>query len=74
VALGLALKKFSARDGRGKWLKIQGRGRIINRLAELYSKSRFTGVDLSTEVTLLAWKEAADKKLRNVELIVGDAE
>src|SRR4030095_4240373 len=49
-----------------------GRGRIINRLAELYPKSRFTGMDLSTEATLSAWGEAADKKLRNVEFIVSD--
>jgi ubiquinone/menaquinone biosynthesis C-methylase UbiE len=49
-----------------------GRGRIINRLAELYSKSRFTGIDLSSEAILSAWEEAAEKKLRNVEFIVGD--
>jgi ubiquinone/menaquinone biosynthesis C-methylase UbiE len=49
-----------------------GRGRIINRLAELYPKSRFTGIDLSSEATLSAWSEAADKKLRNVEFIVAD--
>jgi ubiquinone/menaquinone biosynthesis C-methylase UbiE len=49
-----------------------GRGRIINRLAELYPKSRFTGMDLSGEAILSAWKEAAEKKLRNVEFIVAD--
>ncbi len=49
-----------------------GRGRIINRLAELYPKSRFTGMDLSSEAILSAWQEAADKKLRNVEFIVAD--
>jgi ubiquinone/menaquinone biosynthesis C-methylase UbiE len=49
-----------------------GRGRIINRLAELYPQSRFTGVDLSSEAILFAWEEAAGKKLRNVEFIVGD--
>jgi ubiquinone/menaquinone biosynthesis C-methylase UbiE len=49
-----------------------GRGRIINRLAELYPKSRFTGMDLSGEAVLSAWEEAADKKLRNVEFIVAD--
>jgi ubiquinone/menaquinone biosynthesis C-methylase UbiE len=49
-----------------------GRGRIINRLAELYPKSRFTGMDLSGEAVLVAWQEAADKKLRNVEFIVAD--
>lgn len=49
-----------------------GRGRIINRLAELYPKSRFTGMDLSSEAVLSAWKEAADKKLRNIEFIVTD--
>jgi ubiquinone/menaquinone biosynthesis C-methylase UbiE len=49
-----------------------GRGRIMNRLAELYPKSRFTGMDLSSEAILTAWREAAEKKLRNVEFIVSD--
>jgi ubiquinone/menaquinone biosynthesis C-methylase UbiE len=49
-----------------------GRGRIINRLAELYPKSRFTGMDLSSEAVLGAWEEAAEKKLRNIEFIVTD--
>ena len=49
-----------------------GRGRIINRLAELYPKSRFTGMDLSSEAILTAWQEAADKKLRNIEFMVTD--
>jgi ubiquinone/menaquinone biosynthesis C-methylase UbiE len=49
-----------------------GRGRIMNRLAELYPKSRFTGMDLSSEAVLVAWQEAAEKKLRNVEFIVAD--
>jgi len=49
-----------------------GRGRIMNRLAELYPKSRFTGMDLSSDAVLYAWKEAAEKRLRNVEYIVAD--
>ena len=49
-----------------------GRGRIINRLAELYPKSRFTGMDFSSEAVLSAWEEAAQKKLRNIEFIVTD--
>jgi ubiquinone/menaquinone biosynthesis C-methylase UbiE len=49
-----------------------GRGRIMNRLAELYPNSRFTGMDLSSEAALYAWQEAADKRLRNVEYIVAD--
>jgi len=49
-----------------------GRGRIMIRLAELFPKSRITGIDLSTEAILLAWQEAAEKKLRNVEFIVAD--
>ena len=49
-----------------------GRGRIMNRLAELFPNSRFTGIDLSGEAVLGAWQEAADKKLRNVEFIVSD--
>jgi hypothetical protein len=34
-----------------------GRGRIVSRLAELFPKSRFTGMDLSSEAVLFAWKE-----------------
>ena len=49
-----------------------GRGRIMNRLAELYPKSRFTGMDLSSEAILTAWEEAAEKKLRNIEFMVTD--
>jgi ubiquinone/menaquinone biosynthesis C-methylase UbiE len=49
-----------------------GRGRIMNRLAELYSQSRFTGMDLSSEAILSAWQEASAKRLRNVEFIVAD--
>jgi len=49
-----------------------GRGRIMNRLAELYPKSRFTGMDLSSEAILSAWQEASAIKLRNVEFIVAD--
>jgi 2-polyprenyl-3-methyl-5-hydroxy-6-metoxy-1,4-benzoquinol methylase len=49
-----------------------GRGRIMNRLAELYPKSRFTGIDLSSEAILTAWEAAAEKKLRNVEFMVTD--
>jgi ubiquinone/menaquinone biosynthesis C-methylase UbiE len=49
-----------------------GRGRIVNRLAELYPRSRFTGMDLSGEAVLTAWAEAAEKKLRNVEFMVTD--
>jgi ubiquinone/menaquinone biosynthesis C-methylase UbiE len=49
-----------------------GRGRIMNRLAEQFPKSRFTGMDLSSEAILFAWQEAAEKRLRNVEFIVAD--
>ena len=49
-----------------------GRGRTMNQLAQLYPKSRFTGVDLSGEAVLVAWQDAAGKKLRNVEFIVAD--
>jgi ubiquinone/menaquinone biosynthesis C-methylase UbiE len=49
-----------------------GRGRIMNRLAELYPQSRFTGMDLSSEAILAAWQQASEKRLRNVEFIVAD--
>jgi ubiquinone/menaquinone biosynthesis C-methylase UbiE len=49
-----------------------GRGLTMIRLAELFPKSRFTGIDLSSEAVMFAWKTAADKKLRNIEFIVAD--
>jgi ubiquinone/menaquinone biosynthesis C-methylase UbiE len=49
-----------------------GGGRIMNRLAELYPRSRFTGMDLSSQAILSAWQEASAKKLRNIEFIVAD--
>ena len=44
-----------------------GRGRILNRLAEVYPNSRFVGMDLSTEAIGYARDEAAAKGLANVE-------
>lgn len=49
-----------------------GSGRIMNRLAELYPDSRFTGIDLSPEAIAKARAEASQKGLRNVEFIVRD--
>jgi 2-polyprenyl-3-methyl-5-hydroxy-6-metoxy-1,4-benzoquinol methylase len=49
-----------------------GRGLTMIRLAELFPKSRFTGIDLSSEAVMFAWNIAAEKKLRNVEFIVAD--
>ena len=49
-----------------------GMGRIMNRLAELYPKSRFVGMDLSPEAIAGAQREASQKGLRNIEFIVRD--
>lgn len=49
-----------------------GRGRIINRLAELYPASTFYGMDLSVEATDYARSEAALKGLPNVQFLVRD--
>jgi 2-polyprenyl-3-methyl-5-hydroxy-6-metoxy-1,4-benzoquinol methylase len=49
-----------------------GSGRILNRLAELYPNSRFTGMDLSAEAIENACDEAAQKGLRNTEFIIRD--
>jgi 2-polyprenyl-3-methyl-5-hydroxy-6-metoxy-1,4-benzoquinol methylase len=49
-----------------------GRGRILNRLAELYPKSRFVGMDLSPEATGYAGAQAAARGLTNVEFIERD--
>lgn len=49
-----------------------GSGRIINRLAELYPNSRFTGMDFSVEAVGNARGEAAQRGLRNVEFVIRD--
>jgi 2-polyprenyl-3-methyl-5-hydroxy-6-metoxy-1,4-benzoquinol methylase len=49
-----------------------GSGRILNRLAERYPNSRFTGVDLSPEAIGTAHAEASKKGLRNVEFLIRD--
>ena len=49
-----------------------GMGRIMNRLAELYPKSRFVGMDLSLEAIAGAQKEASQKGLRNIEFLARD--
>ena len=55
------------------WLDVGcGRGRIILKLARLFPRSRFTGIDLSDEATAYARREAADLGLKNVEFEVAD--
>jgi 2-polyprenyl-3-methyl-5-hydroxy-6-metoxy-1,4-benzoquinol methylase len=44
-----------------------GSGRIVNQLAQLFPKSRFSGLDLSTEAINAARQESAGKGLRNTE-------
>ncbi|MFB3905474.1 MAG: class I SAM-dependent methyltransferase [Acidobacteriota bacterium] len=49
-----------------------GSGRIMNRLAEMFPKSRFFGMDLSKQGVDMARREAAAKRLRNIEFTVTD--
>lgn len=65
---------LSDRLARGvRWLDLGcGRGMIITRLAELYPKSTFVGVDLSNEAVSWADDHARSKSLRNVEFAVRD--
>jgi ubiquinone/menaquinone biosynthesis C-methylase UbiE len=49
-----------------------GSGRAINRLAEIYPRSRFTGMDLSEEATASARAESQRKKLSNVAFVACD--
>ncbi len=65
---------LSARLENGvRWLDLGcGRGMIISRLAELYPKSSFVGLDLSKDAVAWAQDHARSKKLRNVEFVVRD--
>ena len=49
-----------------------GRGRILMRLAELYPRSRFVGMDISREATEYARNKAEKAGLTNVEFIAVD--
>jgi 2-polyprenyl-3-methyl-5-hydroxy-6-metoxy-1,4-benzoquinol methylase len=49
-----------------------GRGKILNRLASLYPKSAFTGMDLSEEAINHARSEASLAGLDNIEFVVKD--
>jgi SAM-dependent methyltransferase len=49
-----------------------GSGRIINRLAQLFPRSRFEGQDLSVEAVSAATKDATAKNLRNASFVAQD--
>jgi 2-polyprenyl-3-methyl-5-hydroxy-6-metoxy-1,4-benzoquinol methylase len=49
-----------------------GRGRVLNRLAELFPRSRFVGMDLSADAITFARDEARQKGLGNSEFIAVD--
>jgi SAM-dependent methyltransferase len=49
-----------------------GSGRIVNRLAELYPASHFTGMDLSEEAIRTARAQASEKGLGNARFEVAD--
>jgi ubiquinone/menaquinone biosynthesis C-methylase UbiE len=49
-----------------------GSGRTVSRLAEIFPKSRFLGVDLSEEAIRAAREAASAKGLKNVEFAVVD--
>ena len=49
-----------------------GRGRILNRLAALYPRSRFLGLDLSAEAVTYAREEASRAGRNNIEFVAAD--
>jgi ubiquinone/menaquinone biosynthesis C-methylase UbiE len=50
-----------------------GSGRAAMTLGEAFPNSRFTGIDVSTEAVTAARAEVAQRRLRNVAFIQGDA-
>ena len=46
-----------------------GQGRILNRLAAMFPKSKFVGMDLSSEAISAAREEAKSKQLHNIEFV-----
>jgi len=56
-----------------RWLDAGcGSGRIVNRLAELFSNSQFVGMDFSKDAVRVASDEASAKGLKNVEFVEMD--
>ena len=49
-----------------------GSGRILNRLAALFPRSEFTGLDLSSEAIQAARKEALHRKHQNTQFYIRD--
>jgi 2-polyprenyl-3-methyl-5-hydroxy-6-metoxy-1,4-benzoquinol methylase len=49
-----------------------GQGRVMTRLAELFPKSRFVGMDLSTDATGAARRAASERGLSNIEFVAVD--
>jgi cyclopropane fatty-acyl-phospholipid synthase-like methyltransferase len=49
-----------------------GRGMILNRLARLYPRSRFTGIDLSADAIAYARERSSRRDLKNLEFIAQD--
>ena len=49
-----------------------GRGRALNRLAELFPASRFQGIDLSAKAIACARDEASARGLKNIEFRIAD--
>jgi 2-polyprenyl-3-methyl-5-hydroxy-6-metoxy-1,4-benzoquinol methylase len=49
-----------------------GRGHILSRLAELYPRSRFVGMDLSREAIDYARDEASKNRLNNIDFMTTD--
>ncbi len=49
-----------------------GRGRVVNRLAELFPRSSFVGMDFSPAAIASAREAAASKGLRNIEFVAVD--
>ena len=49
-----------------------GRGRVLTRLAELFPRSRFVGIDLSQEATTQAQQGATAMGLKNIRFVASD--
>jgi ubiquinone/menaquinone biosynthesis C-methylase UbiE len=49
-----------------------GAGRVVNRLAQMFPRSRFVGIDLSEEAIAAARAESASKGLKNAEFVRAD--
>ena len=68
-------EKITPPENGALWLEIGcGKGRFATGMAELYPENTFYALEKVPNVMVMAVEKAAEKELKNVKFIIGDAE